>query len=93
LESGIPNTINCFYKSYVEADLASLHYFTFIEPLVVLPMKPLSFRSEQFINSSINKLIEAKINIALPSLWCTKNLMKFNSTTSKFLSSFQRSEC
>jgi hypothetical protein len=41
-------------------DLASLHYVTFIEPLVVSPSEALCFDSEQFMNTSINKLIEAK---------------------------------
>jgi hypothetical protein len=41
-----------FYKSCAEIDLTSLHYVTFIEPLVVSPMKTLF---------SINKVIEEKI--------------------------------
>jgi hypothetical protein len=42
--------------------LASLHHITFIEPLAVMPMESLSFGSEQFMNNSINKLIEEKTN-------------------------------
>jgi hypothetical protein len=38
-----------FCKSYAEIDLASLHYVTFIEPLVIIPMESLSFGFEQFI--------------------------------------------
>jgi hypothetical protein len=49
-----------FYKSCVETDLASLHYITFIEPLIVLSTETLSFDSEQFTNNPINKVIEAK---------------------------------
>jgi hypothetical protein len=49
-----------FCKSCVETDLASLHYITFIEPLIVLSTKTLSFDSEQFTNNPINKVIEAK---------------------------------
>jgi hypothetical protein len=30
-------------KTYVKTDLASLHYVTFIEPLVVCPTEALSF--------------------------------------------------
>jgi hypothetical protein len=41
-----------FYKSCAEIDLTSLYYITFIEPLVVSPMKTLF---------SINKVIEEKI--------------------------------
>jgi hypothetical protein len=52
--------IDPFCKSYVKTDLASLHYVTFIEPLVVFPMEAMSFDSRQFTNNSINKVIEAK---------------------------------
>jgi hypothetical protein len=41
-------------------DLASLHYVIFIEPLTFPPSEALCFDSEQFTNTSINKLIEAK---------------------------------
>jgi hypothetical protein len=51
-----------FCKSCVKIDLALLHYVTFIKPLVVFPMKALSFDSEQFTNNSINKVIEEKTN-------------------------------
>jgi hypothetical protein len=36
------------YKSYVETDLVSLHYVTFVESLAVFPTEALSFNSEQF---------------------------------------------
>jgi hypothetical protein len=52
--------MNAFCKSYVDTDLASLHYVTFIKPFVVSPKEALSFDSKQFTNTSINKLIEAK---------------------------------
>jgi hypothetical protein len=41
-------------------DLASLHYVTFIEPHAISPSEALCFNSEQFTNTTINKLIEAK---------------------------------
>jgi hypothetical protein len=41
---------------------ATLHYVTFIEPLAVLQTKALSFDSEEFLNNSINKVIESKSN-------------------------------
>jgi hypothetical protein len=49
-------------KTYVETDLISLHYVTFIEPLVVYPTEALSFDSDEFMNNSINKVIEEKTN-------------------------------
>jgi hypothetical protein len=52
--------MNTFCKSCVDTDLASLHYVTFIEPFVISPKEALSFSSEQFTNTSINKLIEPK---------------------------------
>jgi hypothetical protein len=51
---------NTFWKSYIDTDLASLHYITFIEPFTVSPKEVLSFDSKQFMNTSINKLIETK---------------------------------
>jgi hypothetical protein len=51
-----------FCNSYAGTDLTSLHYVTFIEPLAVLPMEVLSLDSEQFVNNSMNKVIEGKIN-------------------------------
>jgi hypothetical protein len=48
-----------FCKSYVDTDLASLHYVNFIETFAVSPKEALSFDSEQFMNTPI-KLIEAK---------------------------------
>jgi hypothetical protein len=50
--------MDLFYKLCVKIDLASLHYITFIELLAVIPMESLSFGLDQFMNSSINKLIE-----------------------------------
>jgi hypothetical protein len=35
--------MNSLYTSYVETDLATLHYVTFIEPFDVLPIEALSF--------------------------------------------------
>jgi hypothetical protein len=55
-------TIDPFCKSCVKTDLASLHYVSFIEPLAIFPTKALSFDSEQFMNNSINKVIEEKTN-------------------------------
>jgi hypothetical protein len=52
--------MNTFFKSYAETDLAWLHYITFIEPIIVSPNETLSFDSELFTNTSINKFIEAK---------------------------------
>jgi hypothetical protein len=49
--------IDPFRNSYVDADLVSLYYVTFIEPLVVLPTEALSFDSEQFRNNSKKKVI------------------------------------
>jgi hypothetical protein len=49
-----------FYKTNNETNLATLHYVAFIEPLTVSPMEVLSFDSEQFMNNSNNKVIEAK---------------------------------
>jgi hypothetical protein len=46
-------------KSYVETDLTSLHYITFIESLTVLPTETLSFDSKKFANKSI-KVVEAR---------------------------------
>jgi hypothetical protein len=54
--------MNHFCKSNVETNLATLHYVTFIEPLTVFSMEALSFDSGQFMNNSINKVIEAKTN-------------------------------
>jgi hypothetical protein len=49
-----------FCKSCVTTDLASLHYITFIEPLVVFSTEAPSFDSKQFKNISINKENESK---------------------------------
>jgi hypothetical protein len=37
-----------------------LHYVTFIEPHVIIPMESLSFSLDQFMNKSINELIDGK---------------------------------
>jgi hypothetical protein len=54
--------MDTFHKSYAETDLTSVHYITFIEPLVVFLTEALSFESEQFTNNFINNVIEAKRN-------------------------------
>jgi hypothetical protein len=53
--------MNIFFKSYADTDLAWLHYNTFIKPIVISPNEALSFHSELFANTSINKFIESKI--------------------------------
>jgi hypothetical protein len=50
-------------KTYVETDLASLHYITFIESLAICPTEALSFDSNQFTKNSINKVTEEKTMI------------------------------
>jgi hypothetical protein len=40
-------------KTYVETDLALLHYVTFIESLAICPMEALYFDSDQFTKNSI----------------------------------------
>jgi hypothetical protein len=47
-------------KTYVETDLASLYYVTFIAPLAVCPTEALSIDYDQFTNNTINKVIEEK---------------------------------
>jgi hypothetical protein len=54
-------TMDHFCKTNIKTDLSMLHYVVFIGPLTVSPMEVLSFDSEQFMNSSNNKVIEAKI--------------------------------
>jgi hypothetical protein len=51
-----------FCKTCVKIDMDTLHYVTFIEPLVVIPTQALSFDSEQITNTSIDKVIESKTN-------------------------------
>jgi hypothetical protein len=87
------------FKTYVETELASLHYTTFIEPLAICQMEALYFNSDQFMNNSINKVIEEKPmtlscssrNISSLPFWCIKKLMNYNSNICrmKFLSSSQ----
>jgi hypothetical protein len=54
--------MNSSCKTYVETDLDSLHYVTFIEPLVVCPMEDLSFHSNEFTNNATNMVIEENTN-------------------------------
>jgi hypothetical protein len=54
--------MDSFCKTYVEIDLTSLQYVTFIEPLAVCPTEALSFDSNQFTNNINNKVIEEKMN-------------------------------
>jgi hypothetical protein len=51
------STIITFYKIYIEADLASVHYVTFIEPLAIIPVEPLSFSTAPFYNTHNNDLL------------------------------------
>jgi hypothetical protein len=60
--------MNTFFKSYVDTDLAWLHYTTFIEPIVISPNEAISFDSELFTNTFINKFIEAKNQILFSAL-------------------------
>jgi uncharacterized membrane protein len=60
--------MNTFFKSYVDTDLAWLHYATFIEPIVISPNEAISFDSELFMNTFINKFIEAKNQIPFSAL-------------------------
>jgi hypothetical protein len=55
-------TMDQFYKSCAETDLAMLHYVTFIEPLVVSSTEALSFDSDEFMSNSMKKVIEGNIN-------------------------------
>jgi hypothetical protein len=52
--------MNSSCKTYVETDLASLYYVTFIAPLAVCPTEALSIDYDQFTNNTINKVIEEK---------------------------------
>jgi hypothetical protein len=49
-------------KTYVETDLTSLHYVTFIEAFAICPTKVLSFDSNEFKNNIANKVIEENTN-------------------------------
>jgi hypothetical protein len=49
-------------KTYVETDLTSLHYVTFIEAFASYPTKVLSFDSSEFKNNVTNKVIEENTN-------------------------------
>jgi hypothetical protein len=46
--------------SYPDTDLVWLHYITFIELIAISPDEALSYDSKQFMNTYMNKLIEAK---------------------------------
>jgi hypothetical protein len=52
--------MNIFCKLCDDIDLASLHYVIFIQLIAISSNEVMSFGSEQFINTSINKLIEPK---------------------------------
>jgi hypothetical protein len=52
--------IDPFCKSCIKTDLTSLHYVTFLEPLAIFPIEALPFDSKQFMNNSINKIVESK---------------------------------
>jgi hypothetical protein len=54
--------MDSFYKSYVETDLTTLHYITFIKLFGVFSTETLSFNSEQFTNNSNNKEFKSKTN-------------------------------
>jgi hypothetical protein len=47
-----------FYKSFVETDLAFLHYVTFIEPLAIFSTEALSFHFDDFTVNSMKKVIK-----------------------------------
>jgi hypothetical protein len=49
-------------------DLTLLHYVTFIEPHVIIPTESLSFGLDQFMNKSIDELMEGKTQGPFPSL-------------------------
>jgi hypothetical protein len=55
-------TMDNFYKSYAESDLATLHYIAFIKPLAFSPKEALSFDSDDFTSNSMKKVIEGNIN-------------------------------
>jgi hypothetical protein len=55
MEYGSSSNIVPFCKTYVGAELASLHYTTFIEPLVVVPAEPLSIGSMSFYDFPNNE--------------------------------------
>jgi hypothetical protein len=54
--------MDSFYKSCAETDLAMLHYVTFIELFIILPIETLSFDSEHFTSNYTNKIFESKNN-------------------------------
>jgi hypothetical protein len=56
MEPDSSSTIVTFYKTYAKADLASVHYVTFIEPLAIVPAGPLSFSTAPFYNTHNNDL-------------------------------------
>jgi hypothetical protein len=60
MECGLSSSIIQFYKSDAKADLASLHYVTFIEPLAVFSIEPLSFTSLPFHNNSNKVVLQTK---------------------------------
>jgi hypothetical protein len=76
--------MDLFYKSKVETDLTSLHYFTFIETLVVFPTEALCFNSEQFMNNFMKNVIEGekmtlsyyRRNISSQPFYCIIKIMR-----------------
>jgi hypothetical protein len=46
----------------VRAGLASLHYVTFIEPLIVLPTEPMSYTCVLFRNTSNKEVLQTKLH-------------------------------
>jgi hypothetical protein len=54
--------IDLFYKSYVETDLAMLHYVIFIESLAVSRTEAMFFDSNDFTSNSMKKVIQGNIN-------------------------------
>jgi hypothetical protein len=90
-----------FCKSYAQIDLASLHYITFIEPHIIIPMESLSFGLDHFMNKSINVLIEGKTNdpfhllednlFAIALLYNKTYEVQFNDLSHEFLEYFSES--
>jgi hypothetical protein len=56
--------MNSFCQTH--GDLASLHYIAFIEPLAGFPTEVVSFNSQKFTSTSINKMIEAETKDPFP---------------------------
>jgi hypothetical protein len=56
MEPDSSSTIVTFYKTYAKADLALVHYITFIEPRTIILAEPLSFSIALFYNIHNNDL-------------------------------------